>query len=130
MIPLRYLLVAVGNLYAGTMRGLYRSSDGGDTWIRNEDIGSGATDIVRDHDGTLYVAANRGRFRSLDGGLTWNQVGQFGPYAGLLIRDDRDRLITTKEGVLLAGDIRGTLYRSSDVGNTWEEMTSWTAFRR
>lgn len=60
-------------VYAGTLQGLFRSNDGGQTWtpagLDNYQVRQIAVDPA--HPGTVYVATDGILFRSSDGGDTW-----------------------------------------------------------
>lgn len=128
----------------GGERGLYKSSDGGKTWIRTlgDDEWTGATDIVidpRDPD-VLYAATwqrhrnvaaymgggpGSGIYRSSDGGGSWEQLKKGLPSSnmgkiGLAISPQ-------KPDVLYAAielDRRtGGVFRSEDRGSSWVKMS-------
>ncbi|MEO1594439.1 MAG: glycosyl hydrolase [Pseudomonadota bacterium] len=124
--------------------GVYRSTDGGEKWqhLGLEDSDHIAELLVHPDDSdTVYVCAlghlwapggDRGVFRTTDGGETWKNV---------LNIDDAtscaDLAMTPDAGVLYAGmwQVRrypdffesggetSGLYRSTDGGDTWEELT-------
>jgi photosystem II stability/assembly factor-like uncharacterized protein len=93
--PKRVFVASAGNLFVpGGERGLYRSTDGGDTWQRvleGENGTTGAIDVaidpvnpnnvlaamwdhVRLHTHRLYAGVGSGVFRSTDGGETWTEI--------------------------------------------------------
>ncbi len=98
--PQRVFLAAVGSYFApNPQRGIYRSTDGGDTWSKSLFVSdsTGAIDIVMDPNNTDHLIAamwervrrptrshlygpTSGIYRSLDGGDTW---GYLGPTNGL-----------------------------------------------
>ena len=137
--------VSIGN-------GMYRSTDGGETWTRSglptsERI---AKIIVSPENGeTAYVAvpgplwsdsAERGLYKTTDGGRTWNQILKG---ANLSTGCSTIAMDPTNPNVLLAGmwDFRrqgwtfrsggngpeapssSGLFRSTDGGATWNEIT-------
>ena len=63
-------------IYAGTSVGVFKSEDGGATWMpRNSGHeGSDVQSIVIDPNdpAILYAGVGSGVFKSLDGGLSWN----------------------------------------------------------
>ncbi len=94
----RIYVAALGKLYTeGGDRGLYRSTDGGDSWetlIEGEGF-TGFIDVARSPNGTLFATAwDRKRrawdfveggegsalYRSTDDGDSWQQVGEGLPY--------------------------------------------------
>ena len=111
-----------GTLWAGGPDGLFRSDDGGRTWIPAGDgipqaapVTAIALDPVeRD---VLYAGTVRsGVFKSIDGGLTWESLGTglagFGVWS--LVIDPRDRS-TLYAGTDLAGVMK--LRQSGGAGN-------------
>ncbi len=92
----RVFVAATGNLYqAGGERGLYLSTDGGDSWkqaLKGENETTGAADVAvdpadpknvlvtmwdnhREPDRRFYTGLGSGIFRSTDAGATWTRVG-------------------------------------------------------
>ena len=60
-------------VYAATLNGLYKTTDGAKSWFR---IGANLPDqmiiaIAMDRDGGLYAASRKGVYKSLDSGATW-----------------------------------------------------------
>ncbi|RYE22096.1 MAG: hypothetical protein EOP51_14035 [Sphingobacteriales bacterium] len=61
--------------------GMYKSVDGGTSWIKCGDLYTGAGALIgyniavaQNNSNYLYVATNQGVYRSLNGGSTWQQV--------------------------------------------------------
>ncbi len=126
---------------AGGDRGLYKSTDGGDTWQRVLAISpdTGVTDFVldpRDPDIILAAAHQRrrhvwtlvnggpesGLHRSTDGGKTWKKVtaglpsGDLGRIGLAVAPSDPRVYYATVE----ATDRKGGVFRSTDGGLSWE----------
>ena len=120
----------VGRLYAGSEIGLFMSDDDGDSWKLSPDLGTNVTDNVAHSSGSLFAASARGRFRTDDRGQTWTELGSFDHHDGFLIVSYDGDLVSTKGGLIEFGADFGQLFRSSDDGATWEEMTTWTELRR
>jgi hypothetical protein len=63
-------------IYVGTEHGLYKSTDGGKTWVAmNTGIGCRDLDAVAidpNHPTTLYAGGQGGVYKSTDGGLRWH----------------------------------------------------------
>jgi photosystem II stability/assembly factor-like uncharacterized protein len=121
--PARPNVVYAGTLYSG----LYKSTDGGDTWFltgRGLAIGD-ISAIVFDpqRSSTLYVMVEEtGVYRSTDAGRTWKvtspQGRPFEQVGGLTLAIDPRR-----PRVLYAGTQRG-VYRSINGGATWKQHRS------
>jgi photosystem II stability/assembly factor-like uncharacterized protein len=122
-------------LYGGGLQGLYKSTDGGVTWVPLQGPVSQAwiLDIAIDPitPSTVYASgmyfpgeADRqpGVFKSTDGGATWTQLRQGLPSN---TSDDTARTIAidpAHPGTLYAGFQIG-LYKSTDSGATWHLTT-------
>jgi photosystem II stability/assembly factor-like uncharacterized protein len=127
-----------------TGRGVYRSTDGGETWafagLRNAGQ-IGAILIHPDHPDVVYVAAigqafgpneTRGVFRTRDGGATWKRVLFVSDSTGavdLEFAPDDPRQIygamwrgERKPWTIISGAREGGIYRSLDGGDTWERL--------
>lgn len=137
----RAWVAAVGNPYRdSTARGVYQTTDGGNSWHRTLYLGpsSGASDIAVDarNPNVLYAGVWQfrrvpwsfssggpldGLFKSTDGGATWRQLhgaglpgGEMGRI-GLAVSGRRVyAVIQSKEGVM---------WRSDDAGAHWRLMT-------
>jgi photosystem II stability/assembly factor-like uncharacterized protein len=141
------LVAAEGSLWAaGGERGVYKTTDGGDTWSQTLEIdeNTGVTDLERDpsNPATVYAAAYQRRrhvwgfmgggpesgiYKSVDGGDTWRQVttglpkGDMGKIGLAVTPADPDRVYATIEA---DGDERG-FYRSTNKGESWERRNSY-----
>src|SRR6516162_7270281 len=110
-------------LYVGTIgEGLFRSTDGGKTFVRacdgmfvECDVRALAVD-PRDPR-TLYLGSELGLFRSRDGADHWMRVD--GPLNGLQIWSLL--LVPHAPDTILAGTCPSRLFLSRDAGRTWAE---------
>ena len=128
-------------------RGLYRSTDGGETWelVLHVSAGAGAVDVSLDPNNPRVIFAtiwqtrrtfwsidsggpDSGLWRSRDGGDTWQNIShQPGLPDGILGKIGVS-VSPARSGRVFAmveaeGRKRG-LYRSDDVGETWEKVSS------
>lgn len=144
--PNRLFVAALGNIYAASPeRGIYRSTDGGQTWqkvlFKNENVGGiglafdpGNSQIVyaslwatRRPPWSVYpssIGPGSGIFKSTDGGSTWTQLTKGLPAEGVgkigiaVAPSDPNRvyaIIGTK-----TPQQGGGLYRSDDAGASWK----------
>jgi photosystem II stability/assembly factor-like uncharacterized protein len=131
-------VAALGHAYGpNEMRGVFRSTDGGQTWkkVLYKDAATGAIDLVFGADGkTVYAALWQTRrppwnvypasngpgsslYKSTDGGDTWNDIAGNGIQAeglgrmGLAVSPSDPNIVYA-----LADAKQGGLYRSDDAG--------------
>lgn len=141
----RLFVAVLGHPYGpNTERGIYRSTDGGQTFQRvlYRDENTGAMEVVLDprnpdivygvlwsgrqapwEVGSSWDGPGSGLFKSLDGGSTWRQLTKGLPpnsgRIGLAIApSDPSRLYAQVDGA------QGGTYRSSDAGETWEQVNN------
>lgn len=124
--------------------GVYKSTDGGRTWVNtgleeSNHVGQIVVD-PRDSD-VVYVAAqgplwspggDRGLYKTTDGGESWERVLDVSDNTGVsdvAIDPERpDILYATSYqrrrhvGVLVAGGLESRIFKSSDGGETWQEI--------
>lgn len=141
--PKRVFVAALGHPYGpNTERGVYRSTDGGETWqqVLYKDENTGAIQVTIDPSNPDVVYADlwagrqgpwenatwngplSGLYKSTDGGTTWTHLtaGLPSPTEGLgrigfgIAPSDSRRLYATVD----AGNLGG-IYRSDDAGTTW-----------
>ncbi len=125
-------------------RGVYRSTDGGESWNRILYIGprSGASDLSMDMNNPriLYAAFwdhlrrpwvvesggdGSGIWKSTDGGNTWNELDKGLPDLMGKIGVDVSRANSERVfAIIEAADDEGGLYRSDDAGESWEQVNS------
>ena len=140
-------VAAEGPLWAsGAERGVYKSTDGGESWnaVLEIDENTGVTDLEFDpsNPDVLYAAAYQRRrhvwahlaggpesgiFKSTDGGESWRKVevglpeGDIGKIGLAVTPADPDLVYATIEA---DGQDRG-FYRSTDKGESWEKRNSY-----
>jgi len=130
----------------GGDRGLFKTTDGGETWKISKSISenTGVTDVVmdpRDPD-VLYCASYKRRrhvwtlinggpeaaiFKSTDAGKTWHKLtnglptGDVGRIGLAISPPNPDIIYVTIEGL----DNKGGFYCSTNRGASWERMNPW-----
>ncbi len=111
-------------VYAATLAGLYKTTDGAASWVR---IGAALADqmiiamvLDRTRKGVLYVAGRDGVHRSEDGGASWTTVNE-----GLTSTNVRSLAQSQVDpNVYYAGTNGSGLYRTTDIGMKWEPVPS------
>ncbi|MCH7616171.1 MAG: hypothetical protein IH978_10630 [Nitrospinae bacterium] len=109
-------------VYAATLKGLYKTTDGGLSWQRIAESlpDQFLSDLVLDsiHSDVLYVASREGIHKSRDGGTTWQAMNE-----GLTNLNIRALAISTKNPqTLYAGTNLEGLFRSRNGGQSWEPV--------
>lgn len=126
-------------------RGVYRSSDGGETWEKvlyvDDTSGPSSLSMDRNNPRVLYAAIwdhrrypwkvrsggpGSGIYKTTDGGDNWEQVNEGLPDLmgdiGVAVSARSDRVYAIVEA-----DPGGGLYRSDDAGKTWRRLNeSWS----
>ena len=139
--PARQGVVFITVTEQGTRSGIYRSTDGGNTWSQltqglpaPERMGRTSLAVSMSSPDTIYaLAADRlsrradkilGVFRSDDGGDTWRDVSTAHfqnetqlSYGNTIVVDPRDA------DLVLCGGV--DLHRTDDGGATWTKVTQW-----
>ncbi len=116
-------------IYAGTGEyttqstgdGLFRSTDGGETWARigtAAQVGGRCSEVIVDPTDplTIHVTGGAGYVRSTDGGASW-QTLRAGAASDLAMK-------TGDPNVLLLGAHGVGVFRSTDGGDTWNPVTN------
>jgi photosystem II stability/assembly factor-like uncharacterized protein len=146
--PNKVLVAVLGHPYgANAERGVFRSTDGGETWdkvlYRDENTGAVALAFDPSNSQTIYAvlwASRQGPwengawqgegsslYKSTDGGTSWRPIGKGLPSTkqGLgrvgidVARSDPNRLYALVDAPQLGG-----VYRSDDAGESWQRINS------
>ncbi len=113
-----------GDLYCGTLEGLFRSEDNGNNWqnLLSDSFTGGTGAILINHAGTIFVANGDNIVKSEDNGNSWQIV---------FLRDSLlsvpSSLIETTLGTLLCGNLAAYLKDCAGIlrstnGITWERI--------
>lgn len=109
-------------VYAATLAGLYKTTDGAESWTR---IGESLPDqmiismiLDRARRDAIYIVGRDGVHRSEDGGATWKSINT--GFTTTNVRTIAQSPLDPK--VFYAGTNGSGLYRSKDAGDTWEPM--------
>jgi len=105
-----------GTVYLGTRRGALRSTDGGDTWTAFGLNDLAVFDFIRTEPGTLLAATKDAVYRRDEASGTW-QTSSSG-----IVEAEIQALAREPDGDVLAGSFSGNLSRTSDRGETWENV--------
>lgn len=113
---------APDTVYAATLSGLYKTTDGANSWTRIAqslpDQMISAMVLDRAAPGVLYVASREGVHKSGDGGTTWKAINK-----GLASLNIRSLVQSpTDPKTFYVGTNASGLYRSRDGGETWVPM--------
>ncbi len=145
--PNKVFAAVLGHPYGpNEERGIYRSTDGGQTWqkVVSKDENTGGSDVQIDpanpdvvyasmwearegpwEDNNEFNGTGGGLFKSTDGGSTWHQLTSGLPkdlaqiYVAIAPSDPR-RLYAT----VAAASSKLGVYRSDDAGDSWAQITT------
>ena len=116
-------------LFAGTTDGVYKSTNGGTTWVSvRQDVSVVNIAIDPAAASTVYVVAVRGGskaaevLKTTDGGVTWRNVG---PSDANVVAIDSNSVPSTIYAGTTGGQqtsVDGALFKSTDDGQTWISM--------
>lgn len=128
----------IGAFYFGN--GIYKSTDNGETWVRQVNSNSGALEAfdrredcitkvtVDPTNGNVYMAALDGIYRSVDGGTNWSNVLNSG--AGGINTGMVTDVVVTSTGRLYAAFAGGNNTAPTDMPGVWTSTTgangSWS----
>jgi photosystem II stability/assembly factor-like uncharacterized protein len=97
----------------------FDSSDAGKTWtkhmVESEDFDRHISQVLPVGNSLFMVAESGTLARSDDGGITWTAITS--PYEGSFFG-----AVTARDGALIAFGMRGNVYRTVDVGATWQKV--------
>ena len=99
----------------GTLNGIYKSIDGGNSWVNKLLLANEVYEIRRDSKGNCYAATEQGFYKSIDDGENWVLQGDTYRYRGLAIASD-DTLYCGRnyDGI--------GVWKSTDKGANWTQI--------
>lgn len=116
------LAQSTDHLYAARLSGLYRSADGGLTWLNtfaslDQPLAATAVTAVGS---TVFAGVNGAVLRSDDNGESWHMIGLSSPPPHLVALAASPHF--SEDGVILAGTADDGVFVSTDRGISW---TAW-----
>lgn len=119
---------APDTIYAGSAKGMFKSTDNGKSWqrlypVRGLDTKVNAILIDPENPVVLYAATGNGLFKSPDSGMTWNKA-----FEGLgdQEKDIRHMAMGPKTRIIYLGTGSGA-FTSKDEGKSWNKINGETS---
>jgi photosystem II stability/assembly factor-like uncharacterized protein len=113
---------APATAWAGTNRGLFKTTDGGASWTVQRTFDAGVSTVTahpRLH-GVAWVSTFRGPvFETRDGGATWRELPPGSPRAVMTLAVD-----PLTPSTLYAGTFDAGVFKSGNGGATWKRLRS------
>lgn len=111
------ILIDPGNpskVYVGTGWGIFRSSDGGQTWQKNNGYAYASALAIDPSDSNiLYAGCSKSCYKSIDGGVNWTS------YSGGLYGSCNKLIASSASSTRLFYASNAGIYKSVDSGVTW-----------
>lgn len=112
-----------GDIFVGTSTGVFRSSDGGTSWIAaNTGLPTINSIAIDSNDVIIVSTIDKGIFRSKTNGESWQYLGRFDLYAFKIVATLSGHFFLTTNCCLNVGNWMGSIHRSSDGGDTWQAV--------
>ncbi len=123
------LLIPDGNtLFAGTSKGIFKSTNSGETWIDVSDLTTNMGNWIIQALGTnssgdilVGIGGDHGIYKSTDDGENWNPANN-----GLTLTSSTgvEGFALSNNGVVYSSIYNSGIYLSNDDGNTWNSIGS------
>lgn len=107
-----------GTLYAGTNRGILKSTDRAASWHKTGLEGKEVFRLFAGAANEIFAGTDKGLFQSTDEGLTWSATGRALPTKWI------QALSGDKEGRVYAAFMGAGVFRSFDRGRSWARILS------
>jgi hypothetical protein len=117
-----YLGTGDANYYSNG-QGIYKSTDGGVTFVPSTLTNCLVIEILQDplYSGTFVAATNKGIYKSTNSGLTWTaQTATTIPFCDMV----QEASNNTRTLFAATHENSARLFRSTDYGSTWTQITS------
>jgi photosystem II stability/assembly factor-like uncharacterized protein len=109
-------------LYAGSTRGLFKTTDGAENWIKIQGgIGETFVAVLLVHlasNSTLFAGTQNGVYKTTDGGDHWTALNN-----GLANLSVRSLAMHPKDPSVLYAGTQGGLFKTTDGGAHWAALT-------
>lgn len=103
-------------IYAGSADGLFKTEDGGNTWISL--LKHVIVWDIEAAGNVIYITTNKGVYKSLDGGKNWSLIfGETGKRPEFVTFG-----LSNPDIVYIGGNELHTIFKSTDGGKTWKSL--------
>src|SRR6266540_1502442 len=121
-------------VYAGTLEGVFKSSNGGMSWI---DPSNGQLDRTNVHclaidpliPSSVYAGTGRGILKSTDGGATWSDRDTAGAIYNLIFGSQKSTIYAADFDDVGYYPGPSVVYKSTDGGEIWSQVAAGFSIR-
>lgn len=116
-------------VYAGTLQGVFKSSNGGLSW---SDPSNGELDGTKVHclaidpltPSNVYAGTDQGVLKSTDGGATWNDTRTAGVIYNLIFGSQKSTIYAADVDDVGYPPAPSAVYKSTDDGEVWSRVSA------